>query len=67
MYKTYSLQAGPASEWNGRREGSIKFSTNDEKLYNAVIDFVSMAVDALNYRDTLIRVAKVEEANNAKA
>ena len=61
--KTYSLQAVPAStEWGGSREGTIKFSTNDEKLYNAVNDFVNMAVDALNYRNMLICVEKVKEA-----
>lgn len=53
--RTYSLDAAPSEDWSSEiREGTIKFSTNDEELYELAIKQILTIIDALNWRNMLM-------------
>lgn len=54
--KTYSVNAKPIDKWDGVEDGLIQFRTNDERIFSAVLDFIEMATDAINYRNIAQKV-----------
>ena len=55
--KTY----GVISKWEQKDHyGTIEFSTNQQELYDRVLRYIQDCVDALNYRNMIMKTKRME-------